>query len=406
MNVMLPTPNFGPIGQEVYERTYQRVKSNGEKETWEDTVRRVVTGNTGLVSEQYIEANEREKLFDLIYNFKAIPAGRHLWVSGVPGRQFLFNCHRAAFTKDLADHNTFTFDELMKGGGVGANYSQRYIKDIPAINNRVDVHIVCEETHPDYESMKAANVLSQDFSPHWDGCYRVEDSREGWVDSVNELMWGFFTEEDPNTVNTFVVDVSIVREAGARIRGFGGTASGPIALAQMLMNTARVINAAHGRVLNPLEHMDIDHEIACCVVAGNVRRSARMSILSWQDDYIFDFITCKIDSGKHWTTNISVEIDDLFFLALKKKNHELHEHAKAVYKAVIAGMLENGEPGFYNISLASVGEVGDVGSTNPCGEIALEEWENCNLGHVDISQFHDDFEGAKEAFRLMTRFPH
>jgi Ribonucleotide reductase alpha domain len=85
-------PKFGPIGKEVYERTYRRVKSDGEFEVWEDTVRRVIAGNTGLVDEKFIEDKEREKLFDLIFNFKAIPAGRHLWVSGVPGRQFLLNC--------------------------------------------------------------------------------------------------------------------------------------------------------------------------------------------------------------------------------------------------------------------------------------------------------------------------
>jgi len=53
---MLEEPKWGPVGQEVYERTYQRVKANGEKETWEDTVRRVVEGNTGLVDEKYIES--------------------------------------------------------------------------------------------------------------------------------------------------------------------------------------------------------------------------------------------------------------------------------------------------------------------------------------------------------------
>src|SRR5690606_4664844 len=150
--------------------------------------------------------------------------------------------------------------------------------------------------------------------------------------------------------------------------------------------------------------MQIDHRIAECVVAGNVRRSARMSIKSWKDEDIFDFIECKLDWTDHWSTNISVEIDDEFFSALKRKKDPFHNHAVEVYHRCVAGMLENGEPGFYNISLASDGELGDVGSTNPCGEIALEPWENCNLGHVNVSSYFDDFEGSKEAFRLMTRF--
>ena len=398
-------PNWGPVGQEVYERTYRRVKANGENESWEDTVRRVVAGNTGLVNDRYIEPGERDKLFELIYNFKAIPAGRHLWVSGVPGRQFLFNCHRAAFTRNLSEHYTFAFDELMKGGGVGANYSNRYIDEVEPVVNRVTVHVVCEEDHPDYREMKEAGVLSTEFSPHWDGCFRVPDSREGWVEALRIVLdTAAGTDGTGDEDKEIVIDVSIVREKGARIRGFGGVASGPIALGIMLNNVSRVVSDSCGRTLTSLEHMQIDHEIASCVVAGNVRRSARMSIKSWKDSDIHDFITCKLDWSQHWSTNISVEIDDDFFVALKRKKHPLHTHAKSVYRAVVSGMLENGEPGLYNITLASDGELGDVGSTNPCGEIALEPWENCNLGHVNISAFSDDFEGSKEAFRLMSRF--
>lgn len=394
---------WGPIGQEVYERTYRRVKENGEHEEWADTVRRVVEGNTNLVDDRYIESSERDKLFELIYNFKAIPAGRHLWVSGVPGRQFLFNCHRAAFTDRLSEHFTFTFDELMKGGGVGANYSLRYIDVMPKLENKVDLHIVCDPEHADYAELKNAGVLSKDFSHQWDGCFRVPDTREGWVEGQKLVLDSFVDGDDTDVV---VIDVSIVRERGSRIRGFGGTASGPLALALMLHNIAKIGNevAESKRQLTSQECMAIDHYIAECVVAGNVRRSARMSIKSWKDADIIAFIECKSDFSMHWSTNISVEIDDDFFVALKKKSHGLHNHAKDVYKRVVAGMLENGEPGFYNISLASEGELGDVGSTNPCGEIALEPWENCNLGHVNVNEFHDDFEGSKEAFRLMARF--
>lgn len=397
----MKAPEFGPIGKEVYERTYRRVKENGENEEWADTVRRVVDGNTALVDEKYIEPNEKDKLFDLIYNFMAIPAGRHLWVSGVPGRQFLFNCHRAAFTEKLSDHYAFTFDELMKGGGVGANYSNRYIDQTPPIENTVKLHIVCENDHPDYAELESAEVLSSEYSSRWDGSHRISDDREGWVEALITLIEAHYGHFDDTDV---VLDVSIIRERGAAIRGFGGTASGPAALAIMLRNVNNLLNKFVGRAPTSVEHMLMDHYIAECVIAGNVRRSARMSIKSWRDTDIHKFIRSKADSFDHWTTNISVEIDDDFFNALKKKKNPLHDHAKSVYHAVVSGMLENGEPGFYNVSLASVGELGDVGSTNPCGEIALEPWENCNLGHVNVSRFYDDFEGGKEAFRLMSRF--
>jgi ribonucleoside-triphosphate reductase len=79
--------------------------------------------------------------------------------------------------------------------------------------------------------------------------------------------------------------------------------------------------------------------------------------------------------------------------------------AHAVFGRVLEGMLHNGEPGFYNSSLAAVGERGDVRSTNPCGEIGLEAWESCNLGHVNLAAFHpDDLDALAKAFQLMARF--
>src|SRR5688500_11056803 len=68
-------------------------------------------------------------------------------------------------------------------------------------------------------------------------------------------------------------------------------------------------------------------------------------------------------------------------------------------------MLHNGEPGFWNYSLSQGGEPNEVVTTNPCGEITLEQWENCNLGHVNLAAF-EYFHSAEifEAHRLMTRF--
>ena len=122
---------WGPIGQQVYTRTYSREKEDGTKESWEETVRRVVDGNLELVPVKFRKRKEREELFSLMKSFAMMPAGRHLWMTGVPGRQFLFNCHVAGWTGTFSEHFTFTFDELMKGGGVGANYSNRFMHKLP-----------------------------------------------------------------------------------------------------------------------------------------------------------------------------------------------------------------------------------------------------------------------------------
>ena len=104
---------WGPTGKIVYQRTYSRPKPDGEPETWEETVQRVVDGNIKLVDAKYIEPDERSALVRLMESFKVLPGGRHLWASGVPGRQFLFNCHVAGWTDKLAEHFDFTFMRLM-----------------------------------------------------------------------------------------------------------------------------------------------------------------------------------------------------------------------------------------------------------------------------------------------------
>ena len=133
-----------------------------------------------------------------------------------------------------------------------------------------------------------------------------------------------------------------------------------------------------------MDYMKIDHYISECVVSGNIRRSARMSMMHWQDEDIEEFMSCKMD-GDHWTTNISVELDELFWRSLNNPSLEYHSIAVMVQEGIIDGMMLNGEPGIFNSHLASIGEVGEVRCTNPCGEIALEEWENCNLGHLNLA---------------------
>jgi ribonucleoside-triphosphate reductase len=402
------TVNWGPVGEAVYERTYSRRKADGSHETWEETVGRVVDGNLSLVDERHHLKGEREELFDLLYNFRALPAGRHLWVAGVPGRQFLFNCHTAGWRDKLSDHYAFTFDELMKGGGVGSNYSNKYVGKYAPIRHSVEVHVVCDPAHPDYADMEKNGLLSTEYHHEWPGCIPVEDSREGWVDALVRLLdmshaplkpWG---GKYGDSNQHLVFDVSRVREKGAPIRGFGGTASGPGPLAAMLLAVALLLQSRLGERLSSLDHMQIDHLIASCVVAGNVRRSARMAIKYWKDPDIFDFITCKVDEERraHNTTNISVEIDHAFFRAYKRGD----KHAKRVYRECIKSMTLSGEPGFWNSSLAQVGEVEEIFCTNPCGEICLEPFENCNLGHVNLDAYYDNPEGGARAFQLMTRF--
>lgn len=405
-----PEPNWGPSGREIYERTYQRIKPNGTKESWDDTVRRVVRGNLSLVPENRIAAGEEEELYDYIYNFRILPGGRHLWMSGVEGRQFLFNCYVSGWGDRFSDHFAFTFNQLMEGGGVGANYSMKYVQDYK-INTPVSVIFICSPEHPDYENLLNSNLIDVSRHPDNIDSYLVEDSREGWVDALRwmiDISTRFYLEP-----MQLILDLSNIRASGLPIKTFGGTSAGPVPFAIMIKEIAHLLSEGYETGVNGPLCMDMDHAIANCVVSGNVRRSARMSQMHWKDPYIDWFIHCKQDGKSFWSTNISVEIDNEFIELLDRgksmQDSEDIRRVKEIWDSILEGMHENGEPGFWNGDLANHGEPNRVIATNPCGEICLEPWENCNLGHVNLSAFVDssgrvDWDGLVRAHRLVTRF--
>jgi adenosylcobalamin-dependent ribonucleoside-triphosphate reductase len=396
--------NWGPTGQLVYERTYSRVKPDGTKETWPETVERVVDGNLALVDERHQLPGEREKLIEMMSNFQVLPAGRHLWASGVTNAQHLFNCWVAGWTEKPSDHFEFTFMRLMEGGGVGANYSNKYLAQYPAVKNPLKVEIVCDSEHPDYQELAKAGLLSIDYNSDWAGAFQIEDSREGWAAALVDLIDTHY--RDGVEHDHRVYDVTRVRPAGAKLKTFGGRASGPMPLAKMLREVSTVLTGKVGSMLTGIDGMEIDHAIAQCVVAGGVRRSARMAMMHWADPQIEKFMTIKQESLSHWTTNISVEVDDTFWYQAKQGPAW---HASKVMSRMAVGMVRNGEPGFWDSSLSNTGEPNPVVCTNPCGEITLEPWEPCNLGHVNMAGFltpsgKTDYLSLLDAHRLMTRF--
>lgn len=413
-------PSWGPMGKEVYERTYQRVKPDGTRESWEDTVRRVVKGNLSLVPSERIDQGEEEELYDLIYNFRAIPGGRHLWMSGVETRQFLFNCYVSGWGDRLSDHFAFTFNQLMEGGGVGSNYSMKHTGKYE-VRNRISVALICNPEHPDYDGLLEAGLVKPNEYGHEMAIdsFMIEDSREGWVAGLRWMIDIAESDSYENGDLDLIIDLSNIRAAGLPIKTFGGTSAGPVPYAKLLKEVSHLLNEAHESGFNGPIAMEIDHIISICVVSGNVRRSARMSIMHWNDPWIDWFLICKQDGLGHWSTNISVEIDDEFIRYLSYDPDSLGNFgsddrskvrkAHDVYSAIIQGMHSNGEPGIWNSSLANRGEPNEVISTNPCGEICLEGWENCNLGHINLSEFvmdngAVDVDGMRHAHKLMARF--
>lgn len=406
-------PLWGPMGKEVYERTYQRVKADGTRESWSETVRRVVKGNLSLVPSERIGPGEEEALYDLIYNFRAIPGGRHLWMSGVEGRQFLFNCYVSGWGDSLSQHFAFTFNQLMEGGGVGSNYSE-YLLRKHKVRNRTSLALICNPDHPDYEDLLSAGLVRENEYDHEMAvdAFAIDDSREGWVSGLRWMIDIAESDSYEDEQLDLIIDLSNIRAAGLPIKTFGGTSAGPVPYAKMLKEINHLLNEAYETGFNGPIAMEMDHIISVCVVSGNVRRSARMSIMHWNDPWIEWFLNCKQDGLSHWSTNISVEIDEDFIRynsAPSNDGDSFAEKARRVYSQIVAGMHSNGEPGIWNSALANVGEPNRVISTNPCGEICLEGWENCNLGHINLAEFvmdngTIDIIGLRNAHKLMSRF--
>jgi adenosylcobalamin-dependent ribonucleoside-triphosphate reductase len=419
---------WGPIGEPVYRRTYSQVKVDGRKENWHETVIRTVIGNVMLAArsqpasaagiihdEQYleqlvaaglIEKGEVEQLIELLLQFGGLPAGRHLNASGVKGREFLFNCHAAGWDPKVPwDHFGFTFDSLMQGGGVGSNYSNRYMDTMPKLETGIDLHIVCQPDHPNLEEFyHLITPVVHDDRPNHGKVFVVPDTREGWVQAQDLIMqhaWtatGTFSREAK-----LVLDVSQIRPRGAPLKTSGGIACGPGPLVSMLSDFTKHLNSCFDRKLTSVDAMILDHTSSACVVAGGKRRSSRMSVKNWMDKDIFEFINCKREDGSHWTTNISVETDDEF----ERAYNEGYQHARDVARAIVLGCRSNGEPGFWNRSLAMKGERDPslMFCPNPCGEIGLQMWENCNLGHINMQAFAMKSPAQmEEGFRLMTRW--
>ena len=203
-----PQFGFGGFGEATYYRTYSRLKEDGSQEQWADTVIRVTNGVMSVRKQHY--ANNRlgwdegrwqtyaAEMAAAMFEMKWLPPGRGLWAMGTAyvytrGGAALNNCG-AVDTSDLSAAADWTMDMLMCGVGVGFNTAWR------------GKHAAM----PD----KARPVP-----------FLIPDSREGWVASVRLLI-----ESYTKGGAWFAFDYDAIRPAGARIRGFGGTASGPAPL--------------------------------------------------------------------------------------------------------------------------------------------------------------------------------
>ncbi len=225
----------------------------------------------------------------------------------------------------------------------------------------------------------------------------VEDSMEGIFDALKSAA--LIHKSGGGTGFSF----SRLRPKNSRVGTTGGVASGPVSF-------MKIFNTATEQVKQ-----------------GGTRRGANMAILRVDHPDIEEFITCKRDHGELNNFNISVAVTDAFIEAVKNgENYNLIDpndkkkvgelKAAVVYEKLVKQAWENGDPGV--IFLDRVNDdnptpaLGEIESTNPCGEQPLLPLEACNLGSINLAKFVSqteagpiiNYESLKKLVWLAVRF--
>ena len=369
-------PNWGPVGYFTYKRTYAREIENSTEEFWQ-TCKRVVEGVYNI-QKQHCKSlklpwNDRkaqasaQEMFTRMWEFKFTPPGRGLWVMGTDlvhqrGSAALNNCAYVTTENiniDFATPFCFLMDMSMLGVGVGSDCRGK---------GKVKLIKPKEDTEP----------------------HVVEDSREGWNNLIKRVLNSFVGKPTYPTN----IDYSLIRPRGAPIKGFGGVASGPEPLKDLVINLTSLLmpTEENGELIRSEQIVDIFNYIGKCVVAGGVRRTAE---IMFSDPSDTEFIKLKQDlealKDRRWASNNSV------FAELGMDYSEIAE-----------SLSINGEPGcIWLDNMRRYGRLVDppngkdlrVMGSNPCSEQSLEDHELCCLVET-FPAHHDNIEDYKRTLKF------
>ena len=394
------------LGNFVYYRTYSRwLPEEGRREYWWETVRRAVEYNCSLVPTRREEA---EKLFDNVYNLRQFLSGRTFWVGGTSVAKNYpmsnYNCSFVVIDSFEAFRDLFYL--LMIGSGVGARVLKDDVKNLPKI--RTDYEII----HKDYTPMSSAareDNTSLYFSHNNTVKITVGDSKEGWIQSLDFFFKLLYSNEYRN-IKTIIVDYDHVRPKGAKLKSFGGTASGHSSLKNMFYKIDKVIKNnkkinGSGKVkLRPIDCLDIANIIGENVVVGGVRRTAEMILIDADDK---ECVEAK--------SNLYKQIDgqwivDQNIIHRQMSNNSIYYSQRPTREKLhwqIQQMRYSGEPGWVNSEAAGKRRP-NMNGVNPCGEILLDSQGLCNLTTLNVMAFVKedgtlDLEAIIEAQKLSVR---
>ena len=339
------------------------------REEWSETVDRYLNNMGKHLKEKYnydLTLEMHDSLFSHITGLDIMPSMRALMTSGVA----LDRCHVAGYNCSyIPVDSPRSFDEtmyiLMCGTGVGFSVERENVDKLPIINE----HFEDSET-----------------------IIKVGDSRQGWAKALRELIAMLYAGQVPKW------DVSDVRPAGARLKTFGGRASGPAPLVELFEFCIEMFKGGAGRRLYPIECHDIMCKIGEVVVVGGVRRSALISLSNLGDDQMRH-----AKSGQWW------ENEGQRALA----NNSVAYKGKVQMETFMREWLslvesKSGERGIFNRKSA-VEQANKNGrrksdylfGCNPCSEIILRPYQFCNLSEVVVRE-NDDLEILKHKVTMAT----
>ena len=345
------------------------IEEKNRRETWVETVERYINFmKDHLVLNYGYSPNAKifDEVTDAILNHRIMPSMRALMSAGPALERDHIAAYNCSF---IAVDSLRAFDEamyiLMNGTGVGFSVESKYVDCLPVISESFN--------------QTATTIV-------------VEDSKLGWAKAFKELMALLSQGQIPQW------DMSKVRPAGARLKTFGGRASGPGPLSALFTFTVDTFKNAAGRRLKPIEAHDLMCKVGEVVVVGGVRRSALISLSN-----LDDFEMAKAKSGSWWETQSQRSLANNSAVYNTKPNTaQFLREWRNLYES------KSGERGIYNIDsvrrhVESFGrrDASLVSGTNPCGEIILRPNEFCNLTEVVISA-DDTREDLMEKVRLAT----
>lgn len=358
-----------PLRQTVYYRSYARwLEDKGRRETWVETVDRYINfmkSNLGtlLVDQEY------EEVRSAILHQEVMPSMRLLHFAGPAAERCNVCVYNCTYTtprsiKDLVD----ILYLCMSGCGVGFSVEEKVIESLPTVkknNNPKTVH------------------------------FTIQDSKEGWCDALYTGLHNWYCGDN------VIFDYSQIRPAGSRLHITGGKASGPEALRFLLEFIHTKIKNASRRKLKPIEIHDIICKIGEVVVSGGVRRTALISLSDLEDEEMRES-----KSGSFWihSSYRSMANNSVVYNEKPSMTQFMREWLSLMESGT-------GERGIFNRGglikvlpdrrIAILQERIDQIGTNPCGEILLQNYQQCNLSEV-VCRSNDTIQTLRRKIQIAS----